>query len=258
MKTLSKHFGLIVILCLLMALTQAADDYDTRVVETATYESFNKIVGLNKPDDNAQVMSAENVKIANGVIFSQGKGERSGSQFQPTQQLSNQGIAPLLASTTTNPIPQQQNGIITKVDGSNNSAPRLNNASPQPNQLQKTSQAPKFKPNRVLGSHQDLQNENFDAKVTDPSPEDNLSMHLSSKLEDMSTGKKILTADVETNSKSAKEKLGLNNVINAIVKPKQERQSERRLLDLLMHINPHINGLSSKRSSSLDEFGLII
>ncbi len=215
MKKLSPPFDFLMVICLLLVSVQANDNYDNRVVESATYESYSKPVGLSKPGDDVSIVAAENIKIANGVIFSQAKGERSNAQVQP-------------APTQTPALQQSTTG--------------------QASQGKRSLYSIGVNPTTKESISEEVQTitPQLDQKLTQSDSSES-SRHLAQDQ------KKNSAIDEHKAKKSAVKSVGLKNVIDVIVKPREEKQSERRLLDLLMHINPHYNG-----SSSSDDFGLII
>ena len=252
------RFLKVVTLFNLLAIVTSADSYDNRIVETTTYESYNKPVGLSKPDQTNQIVSAESINISNGIIFSPAKSERTGSQVQPAQQSLAQTVPRLLELPVISPTPQQLGGTIPQADGSIPLIPALKNSNLQPSLLQQTTQVSNLKPNRVLESPNESVGDVFDANTKSSLHAENSPKNVQGEIKSLSKDEGESTIGRVTTKRSAKESLSLANVLKVIVKPKEERRSERQLLDLLMRINPRVNGMSSKQSSPSDEIGLII
>ncbi len=85
---------------LMVASFSADENYDKRIIETTTIESFDKVIGLGKPEDTTQIIGANNVVINGKVGFFNGKGNQAAQE--PIQKSANpiQGSRQLLKKQT--------------------------------------------------------------------------------------------------------------------------------------------------------------
>lgn len=234
------EFGKLLIFALpFICLAQNQDDYDKRIINTVSFNTYGKISGLNQPQDTSQIFGAHTVSIFDKVAFSAGSPPQN-----PRSDLSSAPATGALGQQTSQLTSQQT----------------LQPAQPQT--LQPTQQPAQQPTGQKIVRELAINGNGSTGSLQESSPSDKTEQssgpvlqNLGDQPEHKTESKKLAKQNHAGQTNRSGE---LKKILKVVVKPASERASERRLLDLLKNINPHQNKLAAPQPTGFDQFFPVI